>query len=216
MPTQLVFLWIHYWVDAAGLVGDSKTEAKSTQILKQRQLPVLLTFYIPPQSKFASGRQHFSIDSFALIHSTMAPNVQVLPWGTAVAVGGPAVALGGLSLLFLKAYADDQRRKSSSNLPLVPGNFYMVTLSWYFYDSAELPIPYSFGHSLLVKGSPVLVLAIRMVIPFLQPAIPPSLVCSSPLKVLIKALRVLNSSDICRLKPNPGESLIYNVLLLLA
>ncbi|XP_027094349.1 ent-kaurene oxidase [Coffea arabica] len=50
----------------------------------------------------------------------MAPNVQVLPWGTAVAVGGPAVALGGLSLLFLKAFADDQRRKSSSNLPLVP------------------------------------------------------------------------------------------------
>ncbi|XP_027094348.1 ent-kaurene oxidase [Coffea arabica] len=44
-------------------------------------------------------------------------DVQVVPLGTAVAV---AVVLGGLSLLFLKAFVNAQRRKSSSNLPLVP------------------------------------------------------------------------------------------------
>ncbi|CAI9116620.1 OLC1v1017815C3 [Oldenlandia corymbosa var. corymbosa] len=45
-------------------------------------------------------------------------NVPALP--SAVAVGGPAVAIGGLSLWLIKAYADDQRRKASSNLPPVP------------------------------------------------------------------------------------------------
>lgn len=55
-------------------------------------------------------------------------NVQALPLGTAVAVGGPAVALGGLSLLLLKAYVNDQRRKLSSNLPQLPGNFHIWSL----------------------------------------------------------------------------------------
>lgn len=48
-------------------------------------------------------------------------DVQTLPLGTVVAVGGPAVALGGLSLWLFKAYVNDHQRRRSSNLPPVPG-----------------------------------------------------------------------------------------------
>ncbi|KAL3518636.1 hypothetical protein ACH5RR_021225 [Cinchona calisaya] len=49
--------------------------------------------------------------------------VPAFPVGTAVAVGGPAVALCGLSLWFIRAYVDDRRRKSSKHPlpPEVPG-----------------------------------------------------------------------------------------------
>lgn len=47
--------------------------------------------------------------------------IQALPLGTALAVGGPAVAVGGLSLWFLNSYVADHKRKSSSNLPPLPG-----------------------------------------------------------------------------------------------
>lgn len=46
--------------------------------------------------------------------------IQALPLGTAIAVGGPAVAVGGLSLWFLNSYLADQKRRSSSNLPPLP------------------------------------------------------------------------------------------------
>lgn len=48
-------------------------------------------------------------------------DAQSLPLGTAIAVGGPAVALGGLWLF--KAYVNDQRKRRSANLPPVPGTF---------------------------------------------------------------------------------------------
>lgn len=47
-------------------------------------------------------------------------DIQTLPLGTAIAVGGPAVALGGLSLWLFKAYVNDHQRRRSSNLPPVP------------------------------------------------------------------------------------------------
>lgn len=48
-------------------------------------------------------------------------NLQAVPLGTALTVGGPVVALGGISLWFLKEYINDQKRKSSNFLPPVPG-----------------------------------------------------------------------------------------------
>ncbi|KAK2969389.1 hypothetical protein RJ640_020332 [Escallonia rubra] len=42
-----------------------------------------------------------------------------LPMGAAIAVGGPAIALGGLSLWFLKGYVSDHMR-GPSNLPPLP------------------------------------------------------------------------------------------------
>lgn len=50
--------------------------------------------------------------------------IQAIPLGTALAVGGPAVAVGGISLWFYNNYvaADLKRRSSSSpNLPPLPG-----------------------------------------------------------------------------------------------
>ncbi|KAA8537692.1 hypothetical protein F0562_027318 [Nyssa sinensis] len=44
---------------------------------------------------------------------------QAMPFGTAIAVGGPAIALGGLSLWFIRGYVNDHRR-GSSNLPPLP------------------------------------------------------------------------------------------------
>nr|XP_016440820.1 PREDICTED: ent-kaurene oxidase, chloroplastic-like [Nicotiana tabacum] len=47
-------------------------------------------------------------------------NLQTVPLGTAITIGGPAVALGGISLWFLKEYVNDQKRKSSNFLPPLP------------------------------------------------------------------------------------------------
>ncbi|CAK9178595.1 unnamed protein product [Ilex paraguariensis] len=47
--------------------------------------------------------------------------IQALPVGTVVAYGGPAIALGGLSLFFLRGYVNNHRNGwGSSNLPLPP------------------------------------------------------------------------------------------------
>lgn len=45
-------------------------------------------------------------------------NLQALP--AAAAIGGPAVAIGGITLFFIKEYVKDQRKKSSS-FPPPPG-----------------------------------------------------------------------------------------------
>ncbi|XP_006354942.1 ent-kaurene oxidase, chloroplastic-like [Solanum tuberosum] len=47
-------------------------------------------------------------------------NLQAVPLGTALTVGGPVVALGGISFWLLKEYVNDQKRKSSNFLPPVP------------------------------------------------------------------------------------------------
>ncbi|KAI5655982.1 hypothetical protein M9H77_24775 [Catharanthus roseus] len=47
-------------------------------------------------------------------------DVQALPFGTIVAVGGPAVAIGSLSWWFIKAYVNDHHKRGSSNLPPLP------------------------------------------------------------------------------------------------
>ena len=54
-------------------------------------------------------------------------DVQAVPLGSAIAIGGPAVALGGLSLWFIEAYVNDHQRRRSPNLPPVPGIFFLVT-----------------------------------------------------------------------------------------
>lgn len=50
-------------------------------------------------------------------------DVQSLPLSTAISVGGPAVAIGGISFLFLKAYLNRQNQRSSllPPVPEVPG-----------------------------------------------------------------------------------------------
>lgn len=50
-------------------------------------------------------------------------NLQAVPLGTVLTVGGPVVALGGISLWLFKEYVNDQKRKSSNFLPPVPGKF---------------------------------------------------------------------------------------------
>lgn len=50
-------------------------------------------------------------------------NLQGVPLGTALTVGGPVVALGGISFWLLKEYVNDQKRKSPNFLPPVPGKF---------------------------------------------------------------------------------------------
>ncbi|XP_022876089.1 ent-kaurene oxidase, chloroplastic-like [Olea europaea var. sylvestris] len=49
--------------------------------------------------------------------------MEALPLATAVVVGGPVLALGGVTLLFLKNYINDQKRRSTSLTlpPEVPG-----------------------------------------------------------------------------------------------
>ncbi|KAG5613188.1 hypothetical protein H5410_024469 [Solanum commersonii] len=47
-------------------------------------------------------------------------NLQAVPLGTALTVGGPVVALSGISFWLLKEYVNDQKRKSSNFLPPVP------------------------------------------------------------------------------------------------
>lgn len=49
-------------------------------------------------------------------------NLLSTPIGTALVVGGPAVVVGGLILLFLKRFVD-HKGKSLSNLPPLPGIF---------------------------------------------------------------------------------------------
>ena len=46
--------------------------------------------------------------------------LQAMPVGAAIAIGGPAVALGGLSLWLIRGYTNDQRKRGS-NLPPLPG-----------------------------------------------------------------------------------------------
>ncbi|GMP81126.1 hypothetical protein CsSME_00035939 [Camellia sinensis var. sinensis] len=50
-------------------------------------------------------------------------DLQTLSIGTAIAMGGPAVALGGLLLWLIKGYVYDQKRRASNlpPLPEVPG-----------------------------------------------------------------------------------------------
>ncbi|KAL7175533.1 hypothetical protein ACSBR2_029185 [Camellia fascicularis] len=50
-------------------------------------------------------------------------DLQTLPLGTAIAMAGPAVALGGLSLWLIKGYVYNQKRRASNlpPLPEVPG-----------------------------------------------------------------------------------------------
>ncbi|XP_059636666.1 ent-kaurene oxidase-like [Cornus florida] len=59
----------------------------------------------------------------ALIESIL--NLQAMALGTAVAVGGPAIALGGISIWLIRGYVNDQNKKQHSNglltLPEVPG-----------------------------------------------------------------------------------------------
>ncbi|PSS17231.1 Ent-kaurene oxidase [Actinidia chinensis var. chinensis] len=49
--------------------------------------------------------------------------LQAMPVGAAIAIGGPAVALGGLSLWLIRGYTNDQRKRGSNlpPLPEVPG-----------------------------------------------------------------------------------------------
>lgn len=47
-------------------------------------------------------------------------NMQSTPMVNALAIGGPAVAVGGLSLLLIKKFVD-HHWKSASNLPRLPG-----------------------------------------------------------------------------------------------
>ncbi|KAM3341955.1 ent-kaurene oxidase [Capsicum galapagoense] len=47
-------------------------------------------------------------------------NLQAVPLGTVLTVGGPVVALGGISLWLFKEYVNDQKRKPSNFLPPVP------------------------------------------------------------------------------------------------
>lgn len=50
-------------------------------------------------------------------------NLQALPAGAAI--GGPVVAIGGITLLFIREYVKDQKRKSSS-LPPPPGTLFSL------------------------------------------------------------------------------------------
>lgn len=61
--------------------------------------------------------------NFALMEGIL--DVQALPFGTIVAVGGPAVAIGSLSWWFIKAYVNDHHKRGSSNLPPLPGTSFM-------------------------------------------------------------------------------------------
>uniref|UniRef100_A0A5B6ZUZ9 ent-kaurene monooxygenase n=1 Tax=Davidia involucrata TaxID=16924 RepID=A0A5B6ZUZ9_DAVIN len=47
-------------------------------------------------------------------------DLQAKAFGTAISVGGPAIALGGLSLWFIRGYVNDHRRKSANDLPPLP------------------------------------------------------------------------------------------------
>lgn len=51
--------------------------------------------------------------------------MEALPLATAVVVGGPVLALGGVTLLFLKNYINDQKRRSTS-LTLPPGSSFSL------------------------------------------------------------------------------------------
>lgn len=54
-------------------------------------------------------------------------NLQSTPVGTALAVSGPAVVIGGVSLWLIKRFAD-HKGKSPSNLPPLPGRYVYICI----------------------------------------------------------------------------------------
>ena len=64
-------------------------------------------------------------------------NMQSTPMVNALAIGGPAVAVGGLSLLLIKKFVD-HHWKSAPDLPRLPGEYSDTMLSNQFSQNLKI------------------------------------------------------------------------------